>query len=277
VGVGDAAFTTSLARFWVDFECTRPTLVDRDVVVAEGARNVGLAAGEGDVQPVTYGIGEYEGLDDAQPTPIPSGDRVAVLTGANSGGKTTLLETLCQITLLAHMGLGVPAERAHVGRFDDVVFHRRHASFNAGVLESTLKTIVPPLASEGDTLMLVDEFEAITEPGRAADILHGLVGLTVERDAAGVFVTHLADDLEPLPDVARLDGISAEGLRDDLTLAVDYQPRFETIGKSTPEFIISRLVANARDRGERAGFDRLAEALGAEAIQRTLAEAEWTE
>jgi hypothetical protein len=125
--------------------------------------------------------------------------------------------------------------------------------------------------------MLVDEFEAITEPGRAADILHGLVGLTVDRDAAGVFVTHLADDLEPLPEVARLDGISAEGLRDDLTLAVDYQPRFETIGKSTPEFIISRLVANARDRGERAGFERLAEALGAEAIQRTLAEAEWNE
>jgi len=47
--------------------------------------------------------------------------------------------------------------------------------------------------------MLVDEFEAITEPGSAADLLHGLVTLSVDREALGVFVTHLADDLEPLP------------------------------------------------------------------------------
>jgi dsDNA-specific endonuclease/ATPase MutS2 len=123
--------------------------------------------------------------------------------------------------------------------------------------------------------MLVDEFEAITEPGRAADILHGLVNLTVDAAAAGVFVTHLADDLEPLPETARLDGIFAEGLTEELTLDVDYQPRFGTVGKSTPEFIISRLVANANDRRERAGFEALAGAIGEETVQRTLADAEW--
>jgi dsDNA-specific endonuclease/ATPase MutS2 len=198
---------------------------------------------------------------------------VSVLTGANSGGKTTLLETLCQVTLLAAMGLPVPAASAAVGQFDAVVFHRRHASFNAGVLESTLKTIVPPLAREGRTLMLVDEFEAITEPGRAADLLNGLVDLTVERGALGVYVTHLANDLSPLPEAARIDGIFAEGLTQDLELEVDYQPRFGTVGKSTPEFIVSRLVANARDRAERQGFEALAAAVGEEAVQRTLSDA----
>jgi dsDNA-specific endonuclease/ATPase MutS2 len=125
--------------------------------------------------------------------------------------------------------------------------------------------------------MLVDEFEAITEPGSAADLLHGLVTLTVDEDALGVFVTHLADDLEPLPDAARLDGIFAEGLDSDLGLLVDYQPRFDTVGKSTPEFIVSRLVADADDRAERAGFRTLAAAVGEEAVQRTLADAEWSE
>jgi dsDNA-specific endonuclease/ATPase MutS2 len=165
------------------FDLTRPTFTGERAVAVDRARNVALDA---------------EG---------------AVLTGANSGGKTTLLETLCECTLLAHMGLGVPADAAEVGRFDAVVFHRRHASFNAGVLESTLRTIVPPVTREAETLMLVDEFEAITEPGRAADTLNGLVRLTVDAGAAGVFVTHLAEELAPLPDAAPPTGRNGAGTR----------------------------------------------------------------
>ncbi|WP_435125213.1 DNA mismatch repair protein [Halobaculum sp. D14] len=266
LAVSDIAFELSLGRFAAEYGLTRPGHAE-DGVAVEGARNLFLGD---DVQPVTYAVGDH-GLD----VEAPSGDRVAVLTGANSGGKTTLLETLCQVVVLASMGLPVPAAAAEVGTFDTVVFHRRHASFNAGVLESTLKSIVPPLSGEGRTLMLVDEFEAITEPGRAADLLNGLVELTVDRGALGAYVTHLADDLSPLPDVARVDGIFAEGLTGDLELKVDYQPRFGTVGKSTPEFIVSRLVANASDRTERQGFERLAAAVGEEAVQRTLSDADW--
>ena len=264
--VSGLAFHLSLARFAVDFDLSRPAFVDRGFAV-RNARNVSLAAGGEAVQPVTYAVGDHGIAADPDP---PNGDRVSVLTGANSGGKTTLLETLCQVALLAQMGLPAPAERAEVSLSEDIVFHRRHASFNAGVLESTLRSIVPPLTEGSDTLMLVDEFEAITEPGSAADLLHGLVNLTVDRGALGVFVTHLADDLKPLPEKARKDGIFAEGLDEDLELEVDYQPRFGTVGKSPPEFIVSRLLAGADDRAERAGFETLARAVGEEAVQRTL-------
>jgi hypothetical protein len=274
--VDDIAFSVSLARFAIAFDLTRPTFVDdRETIAVKRARNLTIADVE-NVQPVTYAIGDH-GLELDRANQPPSGDRVAVLTGANSGGKTTLLETLCQVQLLAQMGLPVPAEAAEVGIVDTVVFHRRHASFNAGVLESTLRSVVPPLTESDRTLMLVDEFEAITEPGSAADLLHGLVTLTVDRDALGVFVTHLADDLEPLPTEARVDGIFAEGLNQDLDLQVDYQPRFGTVGKSTPEFIVSRLVANANDPVERNGFETLATAVGEEAVQRTLSDALWTD
>jgi hypothetical protein len=273
--IGDLALSVSLARFAIRYDLRRPTFVDRDTIAVKNARNLALADTES-VQPVTYAVGDHT-LDVPRPTNPPSGDRVAVLTGANSGGKTTLLETLCQVQLLAQMGLPVPAEAAEVGPVDTVVFHRRHASFNAGVLESTLRSVVPPLTGGDRALMLVDEFEAITEPGSAADLLHGLVTLTVDRGALGVFVTHLAADLEPLPEVARTDGIFAEGLSPDLELQVDYQPRFGTVGKSTPEFIVSRLVANATDPTERSGFETLAEAVGEEAVQRTLSDAMWSE
>ncbi|WP_331235749.1 MutS-related protein [Natronorarus salvus] len=268
--VSDLALSLSLARFAEAYELVRPTFTGNGVAV-ENARNLSLVASGAEVQSVTYGIGTH-GIGGP-----PTEDRVTVVTGANSGGKTTLLETLCEVQLLAQMGLPVPAQRAEVSVFDAIVFHRRHASFNAGVLESTLRTVVPPLSDDGRTLMLVDEFEAITEPGSAANLLHGLVTLTVDRGALGVFVTHLADDLEPLPEEARVDGIFAEGLTTDLELDVDYQPRFETVGRSTPEFIVSRLVAGATDHGERAAFQTLATAVGEHAVQRTLLDAEWTE
>ena len=274
--VDDIAVSVSLARFAVAFDLSMPRFVERRALGVVAARNLFLADENETVQPVTYGIGEHSlGVPDANAPP--DDDRVAVLTGANSGGKTTLLETLCQVQLLAQMGLPVPAEEAVVGVVDSLVFHRRHASFNAGVLESTLRSVVPPVTDAGRTLMLVDEFEAITEPGSAADLLHGLVTLTVDRDALGVFVTHLADDLEPLPTEARTDGIFAEGLTPSLELEVDYQPRFGTVGRSTPEFIVSRLVADASDHAERAGFETLAEAVGEHAVQRTLADAKWSE
>ncbi|SEH15809.1 MutS domain V [Natronorubrum sediminis] len=278
--VDEIALHLSLARFALAYNCTRPAFVEGDGAVSVvQAQNLTIAANDDEsVQSVTYALGEHAVTDvSADVNAVPGEERVTVLTGANSGGKTTLLETLCQVVLLATMGLPVPAERAEVTPVDSLVFHRRHASFNAGVLEATLKSIVPPLATEGKTLMLVDEFEAITEPGSAAELLHGLVTLSVDRNALGVFVTHLADDLEPLPPTARVDGIFAEGLNPDLELEVDYQPRFDTVGRSTPEFIVSRLVANADGRGERAGFETLAEAVGNDVVQRTLADARWSE
>lgn len=269
--VSDIAFTLSLGRFAAEYDLRRPEF-GGDGLAVRNARNLFLS---GDIQPITYAIGAHE-MSASESIQPPTDDRVAVLTGANSGGKTTLLETLCTIAILASMGLPVPADDARVGSFDHIVFHRRHASFNAGVLESTLQSVVPPLVKEGRTLMLVDEFEAITEPGRAADLLNGLVGLTVERNALGVYVTHLAEDLAPLPAATRIDGIFAEGLTPDLELRVDYQPRFGTLGRSTPEFIVSRLVANAKDRTVRQGFEELASAVGQEAVQRTLSDVQWT-
>ncbi|MFB6163500.1 MAG: DNA mismatch repair protein [Halococcoides sp.] len=273
--VADLAEALSLARFAEAFDLVEPTIADDRMLAVSNARNLDLVVAGESVQPVTYAVGDHD-LDMGSPGRPPSGDRVAVLTGANSGGKTTLLETLSQVTILARMGLPVPADQATVGLVDRVVFHRRHASFNAGVLETTLETIVPPITADERTLLLVDEFEAITEPGSAADLLNGIVDLTVEHDALGAFVTHLADDLAPLPDAARIDGIVAEGLTPGLDLDVDYQPRFESVGRSTPEFIVSRLVANAGEGHERAGYMALAEAVGDEAVQRTLADASWS-
>ena len=47
-------------------------------------------------------------------------ENIALLTGANSGGKTTLLETLTQISIMAQMGLPVSADKAEIKLFDEI-------------------------------------------------------------------------------------------------------------------------------------------------------------
>ena len=95
--VNEAAFQLSLARFVRAYDLIRPTFVESGCVAAVNARNLSLvAAADDDVQPVTYAVGDHECAGE-----VPTGDQVTLLTGANSGGKTTLLETLCQVVVLA--------------------------------------------------------------------------------------------------------------------------------------------------------------------------------
>ena len=47
-------------------------------------------------------------------------ENVALLTGANSGGKTTLLETIAQISIMAQMGLPVCAREAEIKLLDEI-------------------------------------------------------------------------------------------------------------------------------------------------------------
>ncbi|MES3160026.1 MAG: DNA mismatch repair protein [Halorubrum sp.] len=164
--VSDVAVDLSLGRFAAAHDAVRPRLIDDGIAV----RNARSPFVQGTVQPVSYAVGEH-GLDEGGRTDTerpPTGDRVSVLTGANSGGKTTLLETVCAVALLASMGLPIPADEAEVGTFDRIVFHRRHASFNAGVLESTLRSVVPPLVEEGEIRCVRRLPTAVRGPGRQA-------------------------------------------------------------------------------------------------------------
>ena len=84
--VAEVGRDLSIARFAEAYDLARPEYVEWGTLAVEGARNLSLAAADGSVQPVTYALGDHA-FDP------PSGHQVSVLTGANSGGKTTLLET----------------------------------------------------------------------------------------------------------------------------------------------------------------------------------------
>ncbi|NJE48521.1 endonuclease MutS2 [Thermococcus sp. 9N3] len=213
-------------------------------------------------QPVSYVVGKRpEGFN------VPGAERiidedVVILTGANSGGKTSLLELITQVEILFHMGFPVPAERAWLEPLDELFFFRRKRSvYGAGAFETALKSFVRALRGKGRKLILIDEFEAITEPGAAVKIIGELLKVAHERGFRVVIVSHLGEDLKKELPFARVDGIEAKGLDENLNLIVDRQPVFGKLGRSTPELIVERLARKARGR-DREIYERILASFG---------------
>ncbi|AEG18895.1 MutS-related protein [Methanobacterium paludis] len=171
---------------------------------------------------------------------LESPENVVLLTGANSGGKTTLLETLAQISIMAQMGLPVCAQEAQVKLVDEVYFFSKKHSLDAGAFESFLRTFMPIVTREEDKLILLDELEAITELEAAVKIISSFMDFVHDSESFAIIVTHMAREILKYTDV-RVDGIEAKGLDADYNLIVDRTPRMNHLAKSTPELILRRM------------------------------------
>lgn len=175
--------------------------------------------------------------------------RLAVLTGANSGGKTTLLEQCAQFAILHHWGLPVPASEAEIPVLDRVLVFSGGRSLDAGAFESFLDGLFPALVEPGRKLILLDEVESVTELEAAGRILGVFLDQVAQTDSLCLLVTHLPDEVLKHARVpVRVDGIDAVGLDDDFNLIVDRQPKTNHRARSTPELILRRV--HARSRGD---------------------------
>ena len=191
------------------------------------------------LDPVSYALGEIGGIIEGV-----NGERVVLLSGANSGGKTTLLVSLAVIVILSQMGLPVPCSEAKIGGFKELHYYRKSTGhMNAGAFESTLRTLSKMIMSPNSRLVLADEMESISEPGASARVIAAFLDLLGRStDSVGVFVTHLAQEISKYTkEDLRIDGIEAKGLSENLDLIVDRTPKYYKYAKSTPELIVQRL------------------------------------
>ncbi|MGA1822496.1 MAG: MutS-related protein [Thermoplasmatota archaeon] len=208
--------------------------------------------GHDGIQLVSYHLGPVPmEFEDLFPGRGESASRVSLMTGANSGGKTTLLETLAQIVIMAYMGLPVPAKRAFVPHIDHLFLYKPRRTMDAGGLESFLREILPlSLRADPRTLVLADELEAMTELEAASRIIGGFLGEIRNREAYAVVVTHMAEGISRYADI-RIDGIEAKGLDDDHRLIVDRTPKIGLHARSTPELILRSLMNRSTDDEKR--------------------------
>jgi hypothetical protein len=193
-------------------------------------------------------------IDNAMPISYSLGteklkEKISILTGANSGGKTTLLEMFLQAQILTHMGLGVSASKdSSIKLFDEVIYLKKFTGTQgSGAFEQTIRNLIDILDTDSSKLILIDEFEAITEPGAAAKILIAFLKELSEQDKFCIAVSHLGQEIQEFITEQkvvgiRIDGISASGLDEKGNLITNHQPQFNQLGKSTPELILKRVL-----------------------------------
>jgi hypothetical protein len=227
----------TIGRWAKSVNAVMPEISNHGISIKEG-RHLLI---DGVPDPVDYGLGNCADAQDRQ--------SIALLTGANSGGKTTMLELLAHCTILAHMGLPVPAKSARVGRIESLhVLAKAGGTQSAGALEQTLLQLAEVVSNDNSKLILADELEAITEPGAGARIIAGMLEAAESHDGTCMLlVTHLAPSIiEAAGKEMRTDGIEARGLDENLDLIVDRTPRRNHLARSTPELIVRRLVERSQ-------------------------------
>jgi DNA mismatch repair protein MutS2 len=239
-------FLHALGKFAMEENLMLPELSSEPCLGFHEGRNLFLQQPE----PVSYSLGRA-GM--AEPS-----ERVALLSGVNSGGKTCLLDLVAQICILGHMGLPVPASMCRMSIFQKLYyFSKSRGTLSAGAFEAAMRKFAV-LESPERKLVLADELESITEPGASARIIACMLDELNALGSAAVFVSHLAEDVLRFCETAvRVDGIEASGLDEKSNLIVLRTPRYNYLARSTPELILDRLVRTARAGREREFYAKL--------------------
>ena len=215
----------AIARFAHDFDCTMPEFGGEGIAI-EGGRSPLLPEPTEEIEPVDYAV---------------SG--VTLLSGVNSGGKTSTLDLVCAVAILAQMGLPVPADDAELRRFEEIHYHAKtQGTLDAGAFEGTVREFAALAEGGPGRLVLVDELESITEPGASAKIIAGILEALSETETTAVFVSHLAREIRSVADAdIAVDGIEAVGLEEG-ELVVNRSPVKDHLARSTPELIVEKLA-----------------------------------
>ncbi|MCX9085707.1 MAG: helix-hairpin-helix domain-containing protein [Candidatus Methanoperedens sp.] len=231
----------SIACFAKKFALNMPRIQSNNGIGIKEGMNIFLS----NVVPIDYTVGNSS--MNSSITKLKNA-HVVLLSGVNSGGKTSTLDLIAQIVILAHMGFPVPARECEVGLVEEFYyFGKSKGTMDAGAFESTIRDFAA-VANSNAKIVLADEMESITEPGASAKIISGILEELEDNNGLGVFVSHLAESImKNTTYEIRVDGIEAKGLDENLNLIVDRNPRYNYLARSTPELIVERLARKHED------------------------------
>jgi len=215
-------FISGISKF-LENEMIFPEISENELLVTN-SKNILIE----NPKPISFGLNETY--------------KCSILTGANSGGKTTLLEHIIQIISLSQFGLPLFGE-IKIPLFSEIYyFAKNKGSENKGAFE-TLLNQMSKIKPGDKTLILADEIESVTEPGVAGKIISATVDYFINRKCFLIVATHLGHEIQKnTPEKTRIDGIEAKGLDADFNLIVDHNPVLGRLAHSTPELIVEKLA-----------------------------------
>ena len=178
------------------YEMTRPQITRGRLLELRDARHPILLRLTENVEGEEHARREPD-FNAVVPLDIHLGDefRVLVVTGPNTGGKTVTLKTLGLLCLMARAGLFVPAERAIVPLYDAIhvdIGDEQSLEQSLSTFSSHISRIIRVLAATSpDSLVLLDELGAGTDPTEGAALAQAVLEDLVGRRCSAVVTTHL--------------------------------------------------------------------------------------
>ena len=167
-----------LGREW---KAVRPNVNTKGVVSIREGRHP-LIDGK-KVVPVTLGMGKD--------------DKMLLITGPNTGGKTVTLKLTGLFVLLAMTGIYLPAKSADVSIFDGVycdIGDEQSIEQSLSTFSGHIKTIIEILDKITDkSLVLFDELGAGTDPGEGAALAVSISERVITIGAKALVTSHFND------------------------------------------------------------------------------------
>jgi DNA mismatch repair protein MutS2 len=174
------------ARFSIEFDCSRPG------INCEGRTSI--RAGR---HPLLEATQRARGGEAVVPLDIAAGSdkRGLLITGPNAGGKTVALKTVGVFTLLARAGLHLPCkDGTDVALFDKVyvdIGDEQSIELSLSTFSSHMRNTIGILeAADENTLVLLDEVGAGTDPTEGAALARTIIEELLAKGATVIATTH---------------------------------------------------------------------------------------
>ncbi len=166
-----------------------------------------------------------------------------LITGPNTGGKTVCLKLIGLLELMGKTGLFVPASEAELSDFDNVfsdIGDEQSIEQNLSTFSSHVSNVIKILDQlTPDTLVLLDELGAGTDPTEGASLALSIASYILNSGAKSVITTHYNEFKEFAITTDKVENASMDF--DPTTYSPTYKLIIGTPGASNALLIAERL------------------------------------
>ena len=174
-------FINSKTIFSLEYECEIPNIVNKEIISLVDARHPLISKEK--VVPISFDL---------------SDEKIMLITGPNTGGKTVTLKVAGLLTIMALSGIPIPAsEKTTIGLFDIVVAdigNEQSIEQNLSSFSAHVKSISQILnLCDKKALVLLDELGSGTDPMEGSAFAMSVIDYLNNKKRTSIITTHYSE------------------------------------------------------------------------------------